>query len=143
MPHRNRDNLGKFLPNNPTPSNNQPSLFFDGCELKEPLGEQPDIFEEPTGEEEEPIPTEPMAENKNDRGNRERVEGAFPIRETNGDTNMKNISPSSLPHFHGLTTKDRDTFLFEFVVVCRTYDYTDDEKRLKLFPSTLKDAALC
>jgi len=55
---------------------------------------------------------------------------------------MKNISPSTLPHFHGLTTEDPDTFLFEFVVICQTYDYTDDEKKLKLFPSTLKDAAL-
>jgi len=83
-----------------------------------------------------------MAENQNDIGNRERIESAFPIRETNGDTKMKNISPSALPHFHGLTTEDTDTFLFEFVVICRTYDYTDDEKMLKLFPSTLKDAKL-
>ena len=145
MPRRNRDNLRKFVPNTPTASNNQPSLFFGGYELEEPLGEQPDIFEEPTWEEEEeePIPTEPMAENWNDRGNRERFEGAFPIRETNGDTKMKNISASALPHFHGLTTKDSDTLLFEFVVIYRTYDYTDDEKKLKLFPSTLKDATLC
>jgi len=55
---------------------------------------------------------------------------------------MKNISPSALPHFHVLTTKDLDTFLFEFVVICRTYDYAEDEKKLKLFPSTLKDAVL-
>ena len=65
MPHRNRDNLWKFLPNTPTTSNSQPSLIFDECELEEPLGEQPNIFKEATGEEEEdePIPTEPMAEN--------------------------------------------------------------------------------
>ena len=74
--------------------------------------------------------------------NRERVEGAFPTRETNTGTKMKNISSSTLHHFHGLTTKDPDTFLFEFVVICQTYDYTDDEKKLKLFPSTLKDATL-
>ena len=122
MPHRNRDNLGKLLPNTPTASNNQPSLFLSGCELEEPSGEQPDIFEEPTGqeEEEEPIPTEPMAENQNDRGNGERIEGAFPTLETNGNTKLKNISPSALPHFHGLTTKDPDNFLFEFVVICQT-----------------------
>jgi len=72
MPCRNRDNLGKFFPNTPTSSNNQPSIFFGGYQLEEPLGEKPDIFEEPTGEEEkgEPIPTKPMAENRNDRGNR-------------------------------------------------------------------------
>eukprot|EP00253_Pinus_taeda_P022572 PITA_22572 len=55
---------------------------------------------------------------------------------------MKNISPSALPHFHGFTTEDPDTFLFEFDVLCRTYDYAEDEKKLKLFPSTLKDVAL-
>lgn len=55
---------------------------------------------------------------------------------------MKNISPSSLPHFHGLTLEDPDTFLFEFVVICRNYGYTTDEKKLKIFPSTLKDEAL-
>jgi len=55
---------------------------------------------------------------------------------------MKNISPSALPHFHGLTTENPGPFLFEFVVICRTYDYAKDEQKLKLFPSTLKDAAL-
>jgi hypothetical protein len=66
----------------------------------------------------------------------------FPIRESNGETKMKNINPSSLPHFHGLVSEDPDTFLFEFVVICRTYDYTTDEHKLKLFPSTLKDSTL-
>jgi len=56
---------------------------------------------------------------------------------------MKNISTSTLPHFHGQTTKDPDTFLFKFVVICQTYDYAEDEQKLKLFPSTLKDVALC
>ena len=98
----------------------------------DPLGEQLDIFEVFIGEEEETIPpTYTMAENRNGIEDREgaenRVEGAFPIRDTNGDARMKNISPSSLPHFHGLTFKDPDTFLFEFVVICRTYDYTSDD----------------
>ena len=83
-----------------------------------------------------------MAENINARGNGERVEGTFPIWETNGDTKMKNISPSALPHFHGLTTEDPNTSLFEFVVICQTYDDAEDEQKLKLFPSTLKDVAL-
>jgi len=106
MPRRNRDNLGNFFPNTPTASNSQPSLFFGGCELEEPLGEKLEIFEEPTRgeEEEEPIPTDPMAENRNDRGNRERVEGGFPIRETNGDTKINNISRSALTHFDSLTS---------------------------------------
>jgi len=75
-----------------------------------------------------------MAENRN--------EEVFPIRETNGEARMKNISPTTLPHFHGLTYEDIHTFMFEFFVVCRTYDYTSDDQDLKLFPSTLKDAAL-
>lgn len=63
-----------------------------------------------------PIPhTHTMAKNKN--------EEVFPIRETNGDVTMKNISPTSLPHFHGLTYEDPDTFMFDFMVVYRTYDY--------------------
>ena len=132
------------MPNTPTALHSQTSLFFGGCNQEEPLGEQLDIFEEPIGEEEEEnIPSEPMAENRNARGNGERIEGTFPIRETNGDTKMKNISPSALPHFHDLNIEDTDTLFFEFAIICRTYDYVEDEKKLKLFPSTLKDAALC
>jgi len=103
MPRRNIDNSGKFFPNTPTTSHSQPSLFFSGSDQEEPLGEQPKIFEEPIGEEEEEnIPLETMVENINARGDRERIEGTFPIWETNGDTKMKNISPlspTSLPWF--------------------------------------------
>ena len=119
MPRRNIDNSGKILPNTRTASHNQPSLFFGGCDQEEPLGQHPNIFEETIGEEEEEdIPLEPMAEHKNDRGNGERIDGTFPIWETNADTKMKNISPYALPHFHGMTTEDPDTFLFEFVIIC-------------------------
>ena len=143
MPRRNRDNSRKILPNTPTTSHIQHSLFFGGSDQEEPLGEQTKIFEEPIGEEEEEnIPPELMAENRNSRGNEERIEGTFPIRETNGDTKMKNISPATLPHFCGLTTEDPYTFLFTFSVICQAYDYGEDEKKLKLFHSTLKDAAL-
>jgi len=38
--------------------------------------------------------------------------------------------------------EDPDTFLFEFHVLCRSYDYTVDAQKLKLFPTTLKGAAL-
>ena len=51
---------------------------------------------------------------------------------------MKNISPSVLPRFHGKATKDPDEFLFEFDILCRSYDYTSNEQKLKHFPSTLK-----
>jgi len=50
MPHRCRDNLGKILVNTPTASHSKPSLFFGGCNQEEPLGENPNIFEEPIGE---------------------------------------------------------------------------------------------
>jgi len=59
-----------------------------------------------------------MAEDRNGGGDWERIEGAFPIRQTNGDAKMKIIIPSALPHFHGLTSKDPDTFLFEFAIIC-------------------------
>ena len=142
MPRRSRDNLGFFLQNTHTTSNNQHSLFFGGCELEDPLGEQLEIFEEPIGEEEEPIPTNIMDENRNERGDRERIEGVSPTKETNGDAKMKNISPSTLPHFHGPISEDPDTFWLEFDVICRSYDYTTGDQKLKLFPSTLKDATL-
>jgi len=83
-----------------------------------------------------------MVENRNERADTKIIEGAFPIIEMNGDTKMRNISPSALPHFHGLTSEDPDTFLFDFYVICKTYDYTTDDQKLKLFPSILKNVAL-
>lgn len=32
---------------------------------------------------------------------------------------MKNISPSALPHLHGLTSEDPDTLLFEFDIIAK------------------------
>jgi hypothetical protein len=66
----------------------------------------------------------------------------FPIKETEGILQMKNIPPSALPNFRGLPSEDPDTFLFEFDVLCRSYDYYSDAHKLKLFPATLKEAAL-
>jgi len=51
-------------------------------------------------------------------------------------------SVTDIPTFHGLTAEDPDAFLFEFDVLWRGYDYTTDPQKLKLFPSTLKGAAL-
>ena len=76
-----------------------------------------------------------MPENINGIENREGaengVEGDFPIRETNGDSRMKMISPSALPHFHGLTLEDLNTFLFDFSILCKTYEYTSNDQSLK------------
>ena len=55
---------------------------------------------------------------------------------------MKNISPLVLPHFHGKVAKDLDEFLFEFDILCRSYDYITNAQKMKLFPATLKDNAL-
>ena len=68
----------------------------------------------------------------------------FPIQEPQEDEEikMKNIPPSVLPNFYGMASEDPDSFLFEFDIVCRTYGYTDDAHRLRLFPATLKAAAL-
>jgi hypothetical protein len=55
---------------------------------------------------------------------------------------MKNINPYVLPHFHGLTGEDDNMFLFEFEVLYRTYDYKIDAQKLRLLPSTLKEAVL-
>jgi len=67
----------------------------------------------------------------------------FSIKGSNEETKMKNIPHSSLPDFHGLPKEDIDTFLFEFNVLCRRYGYVLDAHKLKLYPTTLKDVALC
>jgi hypothetical protein len=66
----------------------------------------------------------------------------FPILDITRHVAMKNIPLSSLPHFHGMSTKDPDSFLFEFDIQCRSYNYTDSAQKLKLFPATLKDSTL-
>ena len=56
---------------------------------------------------------------------------------------MKNISPLVLPHFYGKATEHPDEFIFEFDILCHSYDYTTNEQKLKLFLATLEDNALC
>lgn len=41
-----------------------------------------------------------------------------------------------------MITKNLDAFIFEFDVLYKGYDYTNDPQKLKLFLSTLKGAAL-
>ena len=55
---------------------------------------------------------------------------------------MKNILPSVLPNFYVMYSEDSDSFLFEFDILCRTYSYTDDTHKLRLFPATMKASAL-
>lgn len=49
----------------------------------------------------------------------------FPTMETNGEIKMKNINMYDF--FNDLTLEDPNTFLFEFELVCKTYDYAFDD----------------
>lgn len=61
----------------------------------------------------------------------------------NEETKMKSIPHSSLQmNFHGLSKEYPDTFLFEFDVLCRSYDYVSKSQKLFFFPATLKYVAL-
>ena len=79
-------------------------------------------------------------------GNDEEATFGFPIVDTSEilgeEVKMKNIPPSVLPNFYGMSTEDPDAFMFEFDILCRTYGYTNDIHKLHLFPATLKAAAL-
>ena len=66
----------------------------------------------------------------------------FIIQDTNIVFKMKNIPPTSLKNFPRLLNEDPYTFLFEFDVLCQSYDFSTDVMKLKLFPSTLKEVAL-
>jgi hypothetical protein len=55
---------------------------------------------------------------------------------------MKNIPLSALPTFYGKKNEDSDTFLFEFGILCRSYNYIQYAQELELFPATLKDSTL-
>ena len=57
--------------------------------------------------------------------NQERDESTFgfPILDTARDIVMKNIPPSILPQFHDIPTDDPNSFLFEFEILCRSYNY--------------------
>jgi hypothetical protein len=55
----------------------------------------------------------------------------FPIGDLpRGAAPMKNIPLSALPNFHGLSSKDPDEFLFEFDILCRSYDYISNAQKL-------------
>jgi hypothetical protein len=68
---------------------------------------------------------------RNEQENKEE-EYTFPIRESGEEAKMKNINPSNLPLFYGLPIEDPDTFLFEFEVLCHTYEYKNNAQKLRL-----------
>lgn len=66
----------------------------------------------------------------------------FPIQDITKNITMKNIPLALLPLFHGTSYEEPDSFLFEFEILCRSYNYYDDAHKLKLFHATLKYATL-
>ena len=66
----------------------------------------------------------------------------FPIENVTGDALMRPIPLTALPSFHGLSSEDPDTFLFEFDIICRGYDYIADAQRLKIFHAIVKGKTL-
>ena len=51
----------------------------------------------------------------------------FSILDTTPNVNMKNIPLSALPTFYGKNNEDPYTFLFEFDILCRRYNYVQDD----------------
>ena len=93
------------------------------------MGDQEDHNNVRDGEEEE-------------TGNQTETTFIFSILDTILNVNMKNIPLSALPTFYGKNNEDPDTLLFEFDILCRSYNYVQDAQKLKRFPATLKDSAL-
>lgn len=63
----------------------------------------------------------------------------FPVLNITKNVTMNNIPLSSLPDFNGMSSEDLDSFLFVFDMLCRSYTYTDNAQKLKLFLATLKN----
>jgi hypothetical protein len=81
-------------------------------------------------------------EEEEEAGNQTETTFGFQILDTTPNVNMKNIPLSALPTFYGKRNEYPDTFLFEFDILCRSYNYLQDAQKLKLFPATLEDSAL-
>jgi hypothetical protein len=60
-------------------------------------------------------------------GNQTETTFGFLILDTTPNVNMKNIPLSVLPTFYGKNSEDLDTFLFEFDILCRRYNYVKDD----------------
>lgn len=88
----------------------------------------------------------PTPEQQHDQGEEEESTFKFTIHEQEDNPDeeikMKNIPPSVLPNFYGMALEDPDSFLFEFDIVSRTYGYTEDAHRLRLFLATFKASTL-
>lgn len=136
---RHRDKVGKFLSKSPTtetrPSNEEQEQVDCEVAIQEKIEIFVDFLEEEArnftnlSEEEGSTSHHTMA----DDGDQFEV-FEFPIWETNGKTKMKNINPSVLPQFHGLTIEDPNTFFLNlqlFVGLTTTHQMI---KSSKYFP---------
>jgi hypothetical protein len=65
-------------------------------------------------------------EEEEENGSQTKNTFRFPILDTTLNVNMKNIPLSALPTFYGKSSEDPDTFLFEFDILCRSYNYIQD-----------------
>ena len=163
--HRYRDNKGRFvsskdsktpLPTNSTDTgagkippreNSRGVSEAQEGELKmeeSVLGQAEHESVEHLGDTKNPVSEPSISRMAEEEGNEatETETFGFPILDISRNVNMKNIPLSSLPTFRGMSTKDLDLFLFEFDILCRSYNYSDDAQKINLFPATMKDSAL-
>jgi hypothetical protein len=82
-----------------------------------------------------------MGEEEEIQKQKEIITFEFPIQDSNGMIQMKNIMPS-FPNFFGFPREDPDTFLFELDVLGQRYNYSSNSYKLKIFPATLKEESL-
>lgn len=130
---RTRDTYRRFLPNKPNPKDqladhkfdpfdaykiNPFTILFQNLGLVEPPPQEP-LVEKPL---ENPWALIIYEENMACQANNSQPTFDFPILNQNQLPNLKNIPSSTLPKFYGLVTEDPDTFLFEFDILCRSYD---------------------
>lgn len=153
---RRRDAHERFLPNDPNP--NKQLVEFQNIPRDEEEEENPfvDAFPNLTSFEtsfeehiiqnliENPfaltIHQEIMVIQNQNRPNQPSF--PFPITHQNKVDNLLNIPALVHPKFYGLVIEDPDTLFFEFDILYKSYDYTIDAHRLKLFPTPLKEVAL-
>jgi hypothetical protein len=63
-------------------------------------------------------------------GNQTKITFGFLILDTTPNVNMKNIPLSALHTFYGKNNEDPNTFLFEFDILCRSYNYVQDAYKM-------------
>ena len=65
-------------------------------------------------------------ENENEGNDQTEVTFGFSILDEMKNVVIKNTFPSILSHFHGMSTEDPYSFLFEFDILCISFNYVND-----------------